>query len=236
MKVAVLSDIHGNHYALNAVINSRDFIGVEHIFVLGDIVGYYYEPDIVLEKLNQYSLDLIIGNHDLFLRKDLNTQLNEIRKKYGQGIDIALKKLSSKHLNQLIQSPEQKIVKLDNVVCMLCHGSPWKIDEYIYPDSPVNKLENCANHAIENGCNFLFLGHTHYPFMFFHNGCVVSNPGSVGQARDAGGLACWQLFDTTTKVLIQKRTPYDIKQLQKNVYEHDPNLNYLSNILEGKGK
>lgn len=231
MKIAILSDIHGNYAALSAILNSRDFASVEHLFILGDMVGYYYEPDCVWQAINQFSFDMVIGNHELFLTAD-ETTLNEVRHKYGHGIDIALLKLSAKQRDYLTQLPHQKMVTIDNTRALLCHGSPWSVDEYIYPDADLPTLQSLTDYALKQGNNFLFMGHTHYPFIYHHLGCTLSNPGSVGQARDRGGLACWQLLDTITNVLIQKRTPYNTQSVKQSVLENDPTKDYLIRILE----
>ena len=65
MKVGIISDIHGNHYALEEVLKVAIREGVEKLLVLGDIVGYYYHPEIVLEMLYKWSYEIIKGNHEL---------------------------------------------------------------------------------------------------------------------------------------------------------------------------
>ena len=69
MKIGVLSDIHGNHIALEAVLTEAVSLDINRLCVLGDMVGYYYHPDRVLEMLKAWPVDVIQGNHERMLRK-----------------------------------------------------------------------------------------------------------------------------------------------------------------------
>ena len=64
MKVAVLSDIHGNYDAFKEVLKKAEQEGVKHLLILGDIVGYYYSPQKILKSLSDWSFDMIKGNHE----------------------------------------------------------------------------------------------------------------------------------------------------------------------------
>ena len=103
MKIAVISDIHGNCDALVEVLKKAKKEKVEHLLILGDIVGYYYHPDKILELLSEWSFDMIKGNHENIL-EDLiaNPSLSEtIRLKYGSGHQEAINKLTSRQLDFL---------------------------------------------------------------------------------------------------------------------------------------
>jgi predicted phosphodiesterase len=64
MKIGVISDIHGNYDALVQVLKKAKIEGVAHLLLLGDIVGYYYHPDKILNALSEWSFDMIKGNHE----------------------------------------------------------------------------------------------------------------------------------------------------------------------------
>jgi len=99
MKIGVIADIHANKIALKAVLKDIINNGVEKIFILGDLVGYYYEPDKVLDYINKLTnFELIQGNHERMLKDALynDKKAHYIRKKYGHGIDDALEKLTKK--------------------------------------------------------------------------------------------------------------------------------------------
>ena len=77
MKVAVLSDIHGNHYALKEVLNIARNEKVEKLLVLGDIVGYYYHPEKVMDMIKDWDYELIKGNHEILLEKLSTGKINK---------------------------------------------------------------------------------------------------------------------------------------------------------------
>ena len=162
MKIAIISDIHGNYDALVEVLKKAKKEEVEHILVLGDIVGYYYHPDKILKLLSEWSFDVIKGNHEKIL-EDLiaDPSLGEsIRLKYGSGHHNAIDKLSSQQLDFLSGLPETKSAQFDGVSLLMCHGSPWSNDFYVYPDSENEIIEKCD--SIEH--DFVLIGHSHYAF------------------------------------------------------------------------
>ena len=147
MKIAVISDIHGNIDALIEVLKKAKNENVEHLLVLGDIVGYYYYPDKILELISDWSYDIIKGNHEKILEDLLvNPSLGEsIRLKYGSGHQEAINKLTIQQLDFLFNLPETKSIQLDGISLLMSHGSPWSNDYYIYPDFPsYAKLSNIS--------------------------------------------------------------------------------------------
>ncbi len=229
MKVGILSDIHGNHYALKEVLKEARQIGIEKLLVLGDIVGYYYRPDLVLKLLSEWDYDIIKGNHEELLEKRYGNEIDavELKKKYGSGHEAALKNLDSETLQWLFSLPEHKVVTIDGVVFQLNHGSPESIDEYIYPDAPVEKLERCNSDEYD----FVLIGHSHYAFSYQCTNSMLINCGSVGQSRQKGGVAYWATVDTKDKGFAINTTPYDISGLLADVKENDPKAEYSYKIL-----
>src|SRR3989339_929934 len=230
MKIGVLSDIHGNHLALNSVLQEAAESGVQRLLVLGDVVGYYYHPDKVMALLNDWPMDVIQGNHEGMLRTLMEDGQDAeiIRKKYGHGLDYALNQLSTNKARDLIDMPARKTCVFDNNKIELCHGSPWDRDAYVYPDAPPDRINRC----FVEGADFVFMGHTHYQFAFTKNGATIANPGSVGQNRAAGGIASWGILDTVQKRFSLRATPYDVAPLITEAQKTDPGLPYLSQVLE----
>lgn len=229
MKIAVLSDIHGNYLALDAVLKEVREIGVKWLWVLGDLVGYYYHPDKVIKLLNDWPLDLIQGNHEEILKraaKDIVFQ-NKTYWEYGSGINMALKKLTNPQVEKLTKLPWKKMIRIDDLSIVLSHGAPWERDYYIYPDSDRSVLERCC----VPGAEFIFLGHTHYPFVFRNDRSTVVNVGSVGQARNQGGIASWAMLDTIGRKVELKTTQYDTTPLVNEAKLIDPHVPYLYKVL-----
>ena len=229
MKIAVLSDIHGNYLALQQVLTEVRKNKVKYILVLGDVVGYYYHPDKIFEALEEFPTEFIKGNHECMLLESMGNslKLEKIHKKYGSGINFAIEKLSNNWINKIRQFPNEKKIVLDGLSIQLCHGSPWDNDVYVYPNADLSLLRKCA----QSKCNFIFIGHTHYPFLYCHKNSIVVNVGSVGQARDKGGKASWGLMDTTNRTFVLKHTVYDPTDIIVEVKNIDPHVPYLHEIL-----
>jgi predicted phosphodiesterase len=230
LKVAVLSDIHGNRFALEEVLKEALQIGVEKLLVLGDIVGYYYHPEVVLEMLSKWDYEIIKGNHEVLLQdlKEGKIDPEVMKKKYGRGHEQALIKIDSKTQDWLFSLPEQKSVRINNVYFQMNHGSPSSIDEYIYPDASIEQLEKC--NSIQH--DFVLIGHSHYAFSFRCANSTLINCGSVGQSRQKGGLAFWVVINTENKSFEIKATPYDVSQLLKEIEMFELKIGYSSKILQ----
>jgi len=229
MKIAILSDIHGNHLALKEVMGKIRNLKIKQLFVLGDIVGYYYHPDKVIKLLKSFRKEMILGNHDIMLKEAAEDKFKakKIKEKYGSGISMALKSLDKQTIKELTSLPSVKTVEIDGIRFLICHGSPWNRDLYIYPDADQSTLRKCTNY----GTDFVLMGHTHYPFVYKYDKATLVNAGSVGQARDAGGSASWALIDTSRKTVEIKRTPYETGKIICEVKKEDPDHPYLHEVL-----
>lgn len=230
MKIAVISDIHGNIDALVEVLKRAKKEGVVHLLILGDIVGYYYHPDKILHVLSEWSFDLIKGNHEKIL-EDLitNSSLSEsIRLKYGSGHQEAILKLTKEQLAFLKDLPETKTVEFDNTSLLMCHGSPWSNEYYIYPDCEKEVILKCDSETHD----FVLIGHSHYAFAIKNVRSILINPGSVGQSRQTGGKASWCIINTVNRCFQMMSTDYNTENLLSEVKEKDPKIAYLTEILK----
>jgi putative phosphoesterase len=230
MKVAVISDIHGNHYALERVLSVAKKQGVSKILVLGDIVGYYYHPDKVMKALGDWDYELIKGNHEDFLLQLLDGKIenNFLKEKYGSGHELAVKKLSKEQINQFRIAPDTKHVKVNEVNILMCHGANFDTGFYLYPDSNEEILKKCNEPAMD----FVVVGHSHYPFVYRNTNSTLINVGSVGQSRKEGGIANWLIINTINKSFELMCTAYNINELIDDVKMIDPDMPYLQSILK----
>lgn len=229
MKIAILSDLHGNIIALEAVLEAAKKENVERLIILGDFVGYYYHPDKIINLLQSYKFDAIKGNHEIILEDLYKNRISgeEIKQKYGSGHEIALKKLGEFELNWLFELPTQLNLEIDNVKFQLNHGSPNSINEYLYPDSNIANLESCNS----NIHDFVLIGHSHYSFNYKCKDSILINCGSVGQSRQLGGYAFWTLVNTKNKTFSSQITKYDVLPLIKEIKSIEENYFYSSEIL-----
>lgn len=229
MKIGVISDIHGNHDALVEVLKIARQEGVNHLLVLGDLVGYYYHPDKILNALSEWSFDMIKGNHEYILEGLIaDPHLGaSIRKRYGSGHKEAINKLSLQQLAFLKDLPESKSVKYDGISFLMSHGSPWSNDYYIYPDcdwATVNKCDSIKH-------DFVLIGHSHYAFAFKNENSILINPGSVGQSRQIGGKASWCIINTENRCFQMFSTDYNVQNLLAEIREKDEDISYLKSVL-----
>lgn len=229
MKIAVLADIHGNHFGLLKVLMEAKKEQVEQLLILGDIVGYYYHPDKVLEILENWQYVFIKGNHEDLLSRILNGELEieVVEEKYGSGHREAIKKLTRLQTDKLIKSPEKLLINIDGLNFFLCHGSPSDANLYLYPDSDIEML----NIASDTGADFVLIGHSHYQFMHCLEKGILLNPGSVGQSRRTGGYADWAIINTANRVVQFRSTMYDTTSLISEVTKNDPGNDYLRRVL-----
>ena len=231
MKIALLSDIHGNYIALETTLKHAENIGVNYFIILGDLIGYYHQAEKVVDKIKSLPGIVIQGNHERLLQKVLNGELSieELTEKYGEGHKIAMQSIKREELEWLISLPFEKDVIIDNISIKLCHGAPGKPDYYIYPDlEQTTFLEFC-----DDAYDFIFIGHTHYPFIFNNGNCTLINVGSVGQSKDVGGLATWGVLDTYNKTYMPYRTPYDLNHFEQEVKSiNNRNQKYLLSVLK----
>jgi putative phosphoesterase len=227
MKIAIISDIHGNSVALNSVIKIINNKKIDRIYVLGDIVGYYYDSDIILDILHKYNAICIQGNHELILQKIIHKEItiSSITKKYGSGMLFSIKKLSSKQIKDLIDLPKIRCENIDGKNIVFCHGSPDCSEEYLYPDTKQDTFKKYAYSDI------VFCGHTHIQYMKKVDGTLFVGVGSVGQNRIQGGVANWVIFDTDTESVTTMATPFDIRKIAEEVAKIDGKDSYLYKVL-----
>ncbi len=229
MKIALLSDIHSNIYALEAVLEDCKSEGVAYFIVAGDLIGYYYWPKPVIQRLmNGSRITCIRGNHEDILAQTLksNAAAQRYRQKYGSGYDVCRETLSDDELEWLLHLPEKAWLTLEGVSFGVHHGSPGATNKYIYPDASLNTLVACYDRA-----DYTILGHTHYSFVHHFSGRILLNPGSVGQPRDKGGHACYALLNLANNALRFKRVSYDTQPVVQQAKVRDPTLSYLHKVI-----
>ena len=215
MRVAVLSDIHANIVALDAVLAAGG--PVDAIWHLGDIVGYGPEPDAVVARLAEVGAIGVAGNHDLAAIG--GSQIEWFNPDARAAMEWTRARISDRTRSWLAALPTTRVIAGVSLV----HGSPRDpVWEYV-TSVPVARA-NLALLATPLGLH----GHTHLPkawadrdgrieaitpgpgSTFQLNGQpALLNPGSVGQPRDGDPGACWLEIDTDAHLATWRRTTYD---------------------------
>lgn len=196
MKIALISDIHGNYEALRSVLNSIDKMQINEIFCLGDIVGYYSQVNECCDELRKRNVKCIIGNHDWYLVADSFCQRS---RSVNDCLKYQRQVITQDNKSWLYSLP---IIRKEYGISMV-HGS-WTnpIDDYLEPtEEYFNKIEG-----------FYFAsGHTHIQRLEKYTHKTYCNPGSVGQPRDNDNRAAFATFDGTKFAL--HRVSYDIDKV-----------------------
>jgi len=199
MKIAIISDIHGNIAAFRKVWEKVKNYPL--ILNAGDLTGYYPDINPIINQVNSEKVKSILGNHDRFLvsgklPKDINP---EIIKPFQNN----LQSISLKNMAYLKSLKPNEILEIDGLKIGLYHGSPFNEDEYIYPDSPLERFKKLD-------FDVLIMGHTHWPMVKKIGKMMIINPGSVGQPRDYDSRLSFAILDTKSKTVEIKRLKYDV--------------------------
>ena len=229
MKIGLLSDIHGNHIAMEAVM---EFLlpEVDTFAFLGDLCGYY---PFLSECLDLYPRDNVVGvlgNHDSVLIDCYKKQIvpsNHYEDKYGSAISKSLLTVTDDKLEPLLELPLTFSSNWCGVEIAMYHGAPWDfLQGRIYPD-----YQNWERFA-DVPADIILLGHTHYPLVKYVHGKQIITPGSAGQARNCSGLPCCAILDLRTTSVSLHNIPYPTKSIIESAKVNDPNIKYLVEVLE----
>ena len=201
MKIAVLSDIHGNLLALESVLDDIQEKGCEKILFLGDYALAGPEPTDVVNFCISLSahdnVEMIQGNTDKMI-SDYSEEVYETVSKGAPIMANALKEevetLSVPQKEFLKNLPATKELEIDGVKILMVHGSPRKNNEDILPDTPLDKLEEMLERV---DADLILCGHTHIPCGFQTNSKkTVVNVGSVGRPFTETPDACYVIVTT----------------------------------------
>jgi len=206
MRVAFLADIHANLSALTAVLN--DMPPVDAIVCLGDVVGYYAEPNEVCELLRTRNVPTIRGNHDAYVTGELAPHPERIS---AYRTVWTKQTLTSDNIDWLRSLPISLKFEWDKQHVQLRHATPWDEEAYLYPDS-----DRLADIKLARN-QFLALGHTHWPMIRHCGEGTLFNPGSVGQPRDCNPKAAYAILNCASGDIEFRRVSYDVAALQERL-------------------
>jgi predicted phosphodiesterase len=206
LRIALISDIHANLPALEAVL--ADMPEVDHIACLGDMVGYYPDCNEVCAAVRALDALVIRGNHDAYVTGALEP---DPERRAAYRTDWTRETLEPTHFEWLRGLPPSAQLHFDDVILTLRHANPWDEERYLYPDSPL--LDDIRLEAR----SVLAIGHTHRPMTRRVGEGLLVNPGSIGQPRDWIPLACYAVLELPSFDVGIRRVSYDVPAYQRKL-------------------
>ena len=216
MKIALISDIHGNFEALIKVLIALDKLGINEIYCLGDIVGYYPQVNECCDELRNRNIKCVLGNHDWYIISNTHCPRSNTA---NDCLFYQRKIITKNNIKWLSSFPVYKDIRGLAIV----HGG-WNnpIDEYF---SPTNEY-----FSFIKGDHFAS-GHTHKQMIMQFREKVYCNPGSVGQPRDGDNRAAFATFDGNKFKL--HRVKYDIEKVCNLMKQYGFNEYYYNRLKTG---
>lgn len=206
MEVGLISDVHGNLPALEAVL--EDMPDVDRLLCAGDVVGYNPWPAECVDRVRDVADATVVGNHDRNVRTPEEYRANQMAK---AGLEYAKEQLSASQLEWLDELPRKAWFPDDEF--LLVHDHPEIEDKYVLP-SEFHGLPRYLDD--ERG---VVLGHTHVQHSETAAGRLLVNPGSVGQPRDGNPDAAYAVLDVDAWEVDLRRVAYDIDSVVSRVEE-----------------
>jgi len=230
LRYLILSDIHANMEALEAVLASLAQGSWDRLVVLGDLVGYGAAPNAVIDRIRDLKpVAIIRGNHDkASCGIEDGSNFNHVARIAALWTGETLTPENRDYLRDLPAGP----MTIDDRV-EICHGSPYDEDHYIFDADDAQRALDAGDRQL---CLF---GHTHLPVVFRksasnYDGYIpegdddmvvrleegvryVINPGSVGQPRDGDPRAAFAIYEPEGPSLVLRRIPYAVDAAQRRI-------------------
>jgi predicted phosphodiesterase len=230
VRYLILSDMHANWDAFEAVLRRARRKRFDAVLVLGDLVGYGAAPNQVVEAVRRLGprLYTVRGNHDKVVTGiDAGANFNQTALAAAQWTTGRLTPANFRFVRELPQGPLQVEEGL-----AICHGSPLDEDTYVFSDVDAWEIFSRFSAPVT------FFGHTHIPSIFWLEGRVLGvkalrgasgrisltpggryliNPGSIGQPRDRDPRAAYMTFDSARGLVRWYRIPYPVAEAQRRI-------------------
>jgi putative phosphoesterase len=226
MRLLVISDIHGNKEALDAVMA----VPHDDVICLGDLVDYGPSPGECIDLLIWQHVPTIMGNHDSAVAFRMDCGCGYAYKHLSQSTREYTWDVLNDAQVEFLQKLPLNLERVENGKKLyFTHGSPASFYDYIKPDTPVDTIKEYIK---EVDADFIFIGHSHLPFVRKVGDVTLVNPGSVGQPRDGDIRASCAIFDTDTFQAEIVRVDYDVEVVFDKIRKNMPNADELISILK----
>jgi len=234
LKVALVSDVHANLPALEAVLAHAGSRGCEAVWNAGDCLGYGAFPDETVTMLREYALN-ILGNYDRKVldvkKKKTGWQESPIPEKW-MAFNWAYENLSRGNRKWLESLPERRRLEVEGKSVLLVHASPLSGGEHLSHLTPLERFDTLAEAAASD---VVVCGHSHEPFGIRAKGCWFVNPGSVGRPDDGDPRASYATLTLRRKVfsLRHYRVEYDVERAAEEARRRRLPESFAQMLLRG---
>jgi predicted phosphodiesterase len=219
MRLALVSDQHGNDVAFGAAVEDIERLGVEEIVCLGDVVQGGTEPAQTLDRLAELGCETVLGNADAFLLEVDPESPEPVTERQLEVREWTMSQLNASHIEQMRSFAPVVRRELDRASLVLFHGSPHSYDDVLLPELGVEALEPFLGQgaALQAG------GHTHLQWTRRIEDALYVNPGSVGISYDRHAdppvlraLAEWALVTVAdgTIAVEFRHVPYGVESVR----------------------
>lgn len=219
MRIGLISDIHSNLPALEAVLDSMP--SVDALVCAGDVVGYYTWPAACVDVLRRRSVPTVMGNHDRAIAEASAFRFGGSAR---AGLEVSDEDLEADQRDWLARLPDDRV--LFDGRLRVVHGHPRDPDRYTYPEEVTDTI------LLDEP--LLVLGHTHIQFEQRLDSGVVVNPGSVGQPRDGDPRAAFAVVDLDTLEVTTHRVDYDIDRTAEAARQRGLPASLATRLYEGR--
>jgi putative phosphoesterase len=239
VKLAIFSDVHANLPGLEAVLADIDRADVDRRYVLGDLVGYAPWPNEVLERLRAERIPIVMGNYDDGTGYDRDecgcAYIDPTEKALGDESFSWTKARTSDENKAFLRglAPEIRFDS-DGLRFLLVHGSPRRMNEYLFEDKPDSTLARIAAGA---NADVIVCGHTHRPYDKTVGATRFVNAGSAGKPKDGDPRACWVLIEAgaRTASVEFRRVAYDVETAARAIEASDLPSEFAVQLREARG-
>lgn len=240
-RIALLSDMHGNSAATETVLTAIEAEAPDDVICLGDLVGYGARPNEVIDLIRDRDVPTIMGNYDDgvgFDRDDCGCAYRDTgEEERGQASLMWTRQTVDNNRKTYLRTLAPELRReVNGVHIRFVHGSPRRMNEYLFEDRDKRSLERIAAMA---DADVLVFGHTHKPWHREIDGALFVNTGSVGKPKDGDPRACWVLLtvhDDGTMDVDTRRVAYDVASMAAAIRAADGLPDHFAVDIETGGK
>ena len=235
MRIAFISDIHSNILALLKVLKDIETQQIDKTYCLGDLVGYGPYPNQVIDTIRYQRIPTVMGNYDEgvgFIKGDCGCAYTTGEEKSnGQiSIDWTTEHVTPDNKEFLRKLRREIRFELDGTRFLLVHGSPRRINEYLFDDRPESSMRRVLK---DIDADVMLCGHTHKPYHRVIDKIHVINDGSVGKPKDGDPRACYAIVDTDGLDVQFLRVEYEVNVVAEDIVKSGLPSVYAEALLTG---